>query len=210
MPSIDAPWNRPRAAAVAAAAVRGDWHTRKADLQPRSAASPWNQPGYTSPKDFMQVTRPLRCQPLSANMPKECPPYPYSTLLAYHWQELSRAMNKALRHDRELPVNQRGYAKISDLAWVLGTGYYRLIQKPTWQTYFQSSTTRIKIASRRCLHRSSLATTFYACVASKATAEDWPHTQIKRLEQCSTMCHYTHSDILMQIIRPDPVSHPHL
>ncbi len=29
------------------------------------------------------------------------------------------------------------------------------------------------------------------------------HTQIKRPEQCSTMCHYTHSDILMKIIGPD-------
>jgi hypothetical protein len=159
LPSIDAPWNRSRAAAVAVAAVGGDWHTRKADLGPLSAVAPWNQPGYTSPRSFMQVARPVRCQPLSANMPKDCPPYPYSSQTNFHWQELSRAMNKALRHDQGSPstsvdtlrlLTSRGSSALSTIGWS---------NSLPGKTYYQLSTTRTRIASKRCLDLPSSAPT---------------------------------------------------
>ena len=97
---IDAPWNRKATAAVAAAAVSGDRYTPKPNFQPNTKAALWNQKDYFHASRLMDIQRPPRCAPLSTNMPAQCPAYPYSTQPSYHWQELSRAMNKALRHDR--------------------------------------------------------------------------------------------------------------
>ncbi len=57
---------------------------------------------------MLDCDRPLPGQALSANMPIQCPKYPFAELHEFLWQELSRALNRALRHDRELPVNERG------------------------------------------------------------------------------------------------------
>ena len=44
-----------------------------------------------------------------------------------HWKsELNHAVNKALRHDHNLPVNHLGFARATDLAFVLSQPPYRL------------------------------------------------------------------------------------
>ncbi len=70
-------------------------------------------------------------------------PCTFADLHESHWSDLGRALNKALRHDRELPVDHCGYAWLDDLCYILASTYYRLKIRPVWQDvlsccYFQN------------------------------------------------------------------------
>ncbi len=123
---LNALWNKYVSVATAAVVEPGlgrggaSWWKPKPTLKPASRSAPWNQPGCVPAVRMDEIDRPRPGQALSPNMPLRCPPCPFADLHESHWYELSRALNKAPRHDRECPVEYPAYAWLNDIFYVLG------------------------------------------------------------------------------------------
>ncbi len=68
---------------------------------------------------------------------------------AANWRYFIAVLNKALSHDKALPVDTSGFAWLVDACYTRSSPFYKLRALPTWEDVLSIVAHQEKVASRR-------------------------------------------------------------